>query len=49
MYNQLGAEGGTALAQVRTQVLHHLPQLQTLNLECALATAQPAGWARREG
>jgi hypothetical protein len=28
------------------QALHHLPQLQTLVLECALATAEPAreGW-----
>jgi hypothetical protein len=41
-WNNLGAEGGTAVAQA----LHHLPQLQTLSLECALATAESArdGW-----
>jgi hypothetical protein len=36
--NNLGAKGVTMLAQV----LHHLPQLQTLDLRCALATALPA-------
>ena len=43
--NKLGAEGGTALAQA----LQHVPQLQTLNLGCALATARPARAAWRGG
>ena len=43
--NQLGAEGGKAVAQA----LQHVPQLQTLNLECALATARPARDACRGG
>ena len=37
-HNELGAEGGTAVAQA----LRHLPQLQTLHLGCALARTQPA-------
>jgi glycyl-tRNA synthetase alpha subunit len=35
-YNQLGVDGAVGL----TQALHHLPQLRTLNLSCALAFAQ---------
>ena len=43
--NLLGAKGGTALAQA----LQHVPQLQTLNLRCALVTARPARAAWRRG
>jgi hypothetical protein len=41
----LGAEGGEALAQA----LHLLPQLQTLDLSCALATARLERGERRAG
>ena len=35
--NKLGAEGGAALAEA----LRHVPLLETLDLQCALATAWP--------
>ena len=43
--NELGAEGSTAVAHA----LQHVPQLQSLNLGCALVTARPARDACRGG